>query len=172
MIPSIARFELTPSAQVHMRRARIIDPVAIASRMQLLTFRSLPTPQKRRRSPLPLGNGTAADRRTGKTVADFTRAYIRRTLEGRIRGRGQIEIRRSPQWGMTILHRYTSNWSGKTVELAVAQLRGDGLELHLFWKRASGRWAPYAHQSSQPFVGTLDACLKEIQQDRWGCFWG
>jgi len=104
-------------------------------------------------------------------TADFTRAYIRRALQERIRGRGQIDVRRSHQWGVTIFHRYTSTWSGKAVELPVAQLRGQGGRMQLYWKRASGRWAPYTHPT-EPFVGSLNDCLKEIQHDRWGCFWG
>ena len=35
-----------------------------------------------------------------------------------------------------------------------------------------GRWVPYESGEDAPFVGSLDACLKEIEHDRWGCFWG
>jgi hypothetical protein len=73
---------------------------------------------------------------------------------------------------MTIVHRYTSEWNGRKVALPVAQLRSRGQKLQLYWKRANGRWVPYEAGEEAPFVGSLDACLKEIDHDRWGCFWG
>jgi len=104
-------------------------------------------------------------------TADFTRIYIRRALEPRLQGHGKIDVRRSGPWGLTIVHRYTSEWNGRQVALPVAQLRSRGPKLQLYWKRANGRWVPYEAGES-PFVGSLDACLKEIDHDRWGCFWG
>jgi len=104
-------------------------------------------------------------------AADFTQIYIRRALEPRLQGHGKIDVRRSGPWGLTIVHRYTSEWNGRKVALPVAQLRNRGPKLQLYWKRANGRWVPY-EAGEAPFVGSLDACLKEIEHDRWGCFWG
>jgi hypothetical protein len=105
-------------------------------------------------------------------MADFTTAYIRRALEPRLQGHGKIDVRKSGPWGFTIVHRYTSEWNGREVALPVAQLRTKGQKLHLYWKRANGRWVPYEAGEERPFAGSLDACLKEIDHDRWGCFWG
>lgn len=105
-------------------------------------------------------------------MADFTAAYVRRALEPRLQGHGRIDVRRSGPWGFTIVHRYTSEWNRREVSLPVAQLRAKGKQLYLYWKRANGRWVPYEGGEEQPFAGTLEACLKEIETDRWGCFWG
>jgi hypothetical protein len=105
-------------------------------------------------------------------TANFTAAYIRRALEPRLQGHGKIDVRKSGPCGVTIVHRYTSEWNGREVALPVAQLRNKGQKLQLFWKRANGRWVPYEGGEEAPFVGSLDACLKEIDHDRWGCFWG
>ena len=105
-------------------------------------------------------------------MVDFTEVYIRRALEPRLQGHGRIAVRKSAPTGFTILHRYTSEWNGREVALPVARLRAKGQQLHLYWKHASGRWVPYESGDDAPFVGSLDACLKEIDHDRWGCFWG
>ncbi len=104
-------------------------------------------------------------------MMSFTEAYIRRALEPRLQGHGRIDVRNSAPLGFTIVHRYTSEWNGREVALPVARLRAKGEKLHLYWKRANGRWVPYENGDA-PFVGSLDACLKEIDHDRWGCFWG
>jgi len=104
--------------------------------------------------------------------ADFTATYVRRALEPRLGGHGKIDVRKTGRWGFTIVHRYVSEWNGRDVTMAVAQLRPKGPKLGLYWKRANGRWVPYENGQDQPFVGTLEACLKEIDQDHWGCFWG
>ena len=113
-----------------------------------------------------------ATRSRDDEMVNFTEVYIRRALEPRLRGHGRIDVRQSTQWGFTIVHRYTSEWNGREVALPVAQLRTKGRTLHLYWKRANGRWVPYENGDDAPFAGTLDACLKEIDHDRWGCFWG
>lgn len=105
-------------------------------------------------------------------ATDFTAIYIRRALEPRIQGHGTIDVTRNGPTGVTIVHRYTSEWNGREVALPVAQLRNQGRELQLFWKRTNGRWVPYGGNEKAPFTGSLDACLKEIDRDRWGCFWG
>jgi len=105
-------------------------------------------------------------------MGDFTQAYIRRALEPRLQGHGRIDVRKSAPSGFTIVHRYTSEWNGREVALPVARLRAKGQELHLYWKHANGRWVAYENGDDAPFVGSLDACLKEIDHDRWGCFWG
>ena len=105
-------------------------------------------------------------------LADFTEAYIRRALEPRLQGHGTIDVMRTSIRGVTIVHRYTSEWNGRPVALPVAQLRNRGQKLQLYWRRANGRWVAYEGNEEAPFVGSLDACLKEIRYDRWGCFWG
>ena len=108
----------------------------------------------------------------GEEMADLTEISIRRALEPRLQGHGKIDVRRSGLIGYTIVHRYTSEWNGREVALPVAQLRSKGQKLHLYWKPPNGRWVPYEGREKLPFVGSLDACLKEIDHDRWGCFWG
>jgi hypothetical protein len=103
---------------------------------------------------------------------DFTSVYIRRTLEPRLRGHGKIDVRRTGLWALTIVHRYVSEWNGREVALPVARLRTRGQQLELYWKRANGRWTRYGDNEDTPFTGSLDACLKQIDRDRWGCFWG
>ena len=105
-------------------------------------------------------------------TAELTELYIRRALEPRLRGHGRIAVQRSGPSSVTIVHRYTSEWNGRDVALPVAQLRSKDRKLQLYWKRANGRWVPYEGSEERPFVGSLDACLKEIDHDRWGCFWG
>lgn len=105
-------------------------------------------------------------------LGDFTATYVRRALEPRLRGHGKIDVCKTGRWGFTILHRYVSEWNGREVALHIAQLRPKGPRLGLYWKRANGRWVPYQDGQDQPFVGTLEACLKEIDHDHWGCFWG
>jgi hypothetical protein len=105
-------------------------------------------------------------------MTNFTAAYIRRALEPRLQGHGHIDVRKSALCGYTIVHRYTSEWNGREVALPVARLRAKGQQLHLYWKHANGRWVPYENGDEAPFVGSLDTCLKEIDRDRRGCFWG
>ena len=105
-------------------------------------------------------------------MVNFTEAYIRRALEPRLQGHGRIDVRKLAPSGFTIVHRYTSEWNGREVALPVARLRAKGQVLHLYWKRANGRWVLYENGDDAPFAGSLDACLKEIDHDRWGCFWG
>ncbi len=106
------------------------------------------------------------------SATDFTAAYIRRALEPRLQGHGTIDVHGSGTTGLTIIHRYISEWNGRQVALPVARLRMNGKGLKLFWKRANGRWTTYAANPPSPFVGSLESCLKEIEADRWGCFWG
>lgn len=40
---------------------------------------------------------------------------------------------------------------------------------HLYWMRKFNKWWPYVPE--QP-VFTIDDCLREVEQDIWGCFWG
>ena len=105
-------------------------------------------------------------------LADFTATYVRRALEPRLQGHGKIDVRKTGPGAFTIVHRYVSEWNGREVAMAVAQLRPKGQQLGLGWKSANGRWVAYEDGQDQPFVGSLEACVKEIDQDRWGCFWG
>lgn len=108
----------------------------------------------------------------GEETIDLTAFYIRRGLEPRLQGHGRIDVLRSRPSAFTIVHRYVSEWNGREVALPVAQLRTKGQRLQLFWKRTNGRWVPYEAGEDTAFVGSLEACLKEIDHDRWGCFWG
>lgn len=105
-------------------------------------------------------------------MGDFTAAFIRRALQVRLQGQGAIAVRRSAIGGVTIVHRYTSTWNGRPVELPVAQLRSRRGLLQLYWRHTTDRWVAYEGVEPAPFVGGLHACLEEITHDRWGCFWG
>jgi hypothetical protein len=121
--------------------------------------------------PAPASRRDGADREQA-VMGDFTAAYVRRALEPRLQGHGTIEVKKSGQWGVTIVHRYVSEWNGREVSMPIAQLRPNGKMTQLYWKRANGRWTAYESNAHGPFVDSLDGCLKEIDIDRWGCFWG
>jgi hypothetical protein len=72
----------------------------------------------RRGATEALGASVMAETRADET-ADFTQIYIRRALEPRLQGHGKIDVRRSGPWGLTIVHRYTSEWNGRKVALPV-----------------------------------------------------
>jgi len=40
---------------------------------------------------------------------------------------------------------------------------------HLYWKRLSGKWWPYIGKKEVKFV---EDCLREVENDDSGCFWG
>ena len=40
---------------------------------------------------------------------------------------------------------------------------------HLYWMRKFGKWWPYVPK--KPVV-TINDCIKEVDADGWGCFWG
>ncbi|MFC1508187.1 DUF3024 domain-containing protein [Candidatus Omnitrophota bacterium] len=40
---------------------------------------------------------------------------------------------------------------------------------HLYWKRKTGKWWPYIPKKT---VYTIGDCLREVDEDRRGCFWG
>lgn len=40
---------------------------------------------------------------------------------------------------------------------------------HLYWKRLSGKWWPYIGKNE---VKTVEDCLREVEVDDSGCFWG
>ncbi len=40
---------------------------------------------------------------------------------------------------------------------------------HLYWKRKTGKWWPYVPKKD---VYTINDCIREIDEDGWGCFWG
>ena len=105
-------------------------------------------------------------------MADFTQAYVNRVLAPRLRGCGRVMVKRTSRNAFTIVYRYRSGWNGRLVALPIARLRLVEGSLQLFWQRANGRWVPYEDDSRRPFIGSLNACVSEIQRDRWGCFWG
>ena len=104
-------------------------------------------------------------------TVDFTSVFIRRALQPAL-ANGAIKVTRAPRWGITVVHQYVSEWNGRRVSMPIAQLRARGQLLQLFWKRANGRWVPYQRDSCEPLVASLSQCMKEIREDRLGCFWG
>jgi len=40
---------------------------------------------------------------------------------------------------------------------------------HIYWKRKTGKWWPYIPQKT---VYTIKDCLRELDEDICGCFWG
>ena len=40
---------------------------------------------------------------------------------------------------------------------------------HLYWMRKFRKWWPYVPQKP---IHTIENCLKEVDADVWGCFWG
>jgi len=40
---------------------------------------------------------------------------------------------------------------------------------HLYWQRASGKWWPYVPGKA---ATTVADCIREIEEDVFGCFWG
>lgn len=40
---------------------------------------------------------------------------------------------------------------------------------HLYWKRKTGKWWPYVPKAT---VYAINDCLRELDEDGWGCFWG
>ncbi len=40
---------------------------------------------------------------------------------------------------------------------------------HLYWKRKTGKWWPYVPRED---IYTINDCLRELDEDSWGCFWG
>jgi len=40
---------------------------------------------------------------------------------------------------------------------------------HLYWKRKTGKWWPYVPRKS---IYSISDCLRELNEDNWGCFWG
>ena len=105
-------------------------------------------------------------------MADFTKVYVQRALESRLAGHGTLAVETTEDGHLTIVHQYQSDWDGRQVKMSIAQLRRRGRQLQLFWQRENGRWVRYEDDARRPFVGSLDACVREIGSDRWGCFWG
>ncbi len=40
---------------------------------------------------------------------------------------------------------------------------------HLYWMRKFKKWWPYV---SEKAVYTIEDCIREVDKDSWGCFWG
>ena len=40
---------------------------------------------------------------------------------------------------------------------------------HLYWMRKFGKWWPYVPKKP---VFTIEDCIREVDKDVWGCFWG
>lgn len=40
---------------------------------------------------------------------------------------------------------------------------------HLYWMRKFGKWWPYVPKKP---VYTIEDCIREVENDAWGCFWG
>lgn len=104
-------------------------------------------------------------------MSDLTQVYAQRALAPRVRG-GRIVIEKSVHGNVTILHAHRGHSHGGDVRTPIAQLRTRGQKLQLYWLRANGRWVAYQDDAQRPFFGSLQACLREIHRDPWGCFWG
>jgi hypothetical protein len=63
------------------------------------------------------------------------------------------------------------NDPAETTRLEICQIRYTDYDnrWHLYWMRKFRRWWPYVPK--QP-VCTIEDCLREIEDDAWGCFWG
>jgi hypothetical protein len=96
---------------------------------------------------------------------DFEVAKIVRAL-GTPRGGGEVEVERRGR-RLTIRVARPDRRGRAPARADVAQLRAesDG-RFALFWSRATGGWAAYG------FTGSLDACVREVRRDAFGCFWG
>jgi len=40
---------------------------------------------------------------------------------------------------------------------------------HLYWMRKFGKWWPYIPKKP---IFTVEDCIREVEADAWGCFWG
>jgi len=40
---------------------------------------------------------------------------------------------------------------------------------HLYWKRKTGKWWTYVPKKA---VYTINDCIRDVDEDGWGCFWG
>jgi hypothetical protein len=40
---------------------------------------------------------------------------------------------------------------------------------HLYWMRKFGKWWPYVPKKP---IFTIGDCIREVDEDSWGCFWG
>jgi hypothetical protein len=59
----------------------------------------------------------------------------------------------------------------KTICIEVFQVRYTDFDnrWHLYWMRKFGKWWPYVPKKP---VFTIEDCIKEVDADAWGCFWG
>lgn len=55
--------------------------------------------------------------------------------------------------------------------LAVFQVRYTDYDnrWHLYWMRVFHKWWPYRPVTT---MYTIDDCIREVEEDGWGCFWG
>jgi hypothetical protein len=63
------------------------------------------------------------------------------------------------------------NDPSETSHLAVFQVRYTDYDKrwHLYWMRKFNRWWPYV--PDKPVI-TIEDCIREVENDKWGCFWG
>ena len=61
--------------------------------------------------------------------------------------------------------------ASKTSCIEVLQVRYTDFDnrWHLYWMRKFGKWWPYVPKKP---VFTIEDCIKEVDVDAWGCFWG
>lgn len=107
------------------------------------------------------------------TVFDFLPALARRRFAARIGSRGTVRVIAGNDGVLTLAHQFRASAAAELVELRFAQLRGgaEAGDYHLFWKKGNGRWTAYCGGGSEPFVGSIDECLREIARDPFGCYW-
>jgi hypothetical protein len=59
----------------------------------------------------------------------------------------------------------------KTICIEIFQVRYTDFDnrWHLYWMRKFGKWWPYV--TKKP-IFTIEDCIRELNEDAWGCFWG
>lgn len=59
----------------------------------------------------------------------------------------------------------------KTSCIEVLQVRYTDFDnrWHLYWMRKFGKWWPYVPKRP---IFTIEDCIREVDADAWGCFWG
>jgi hypothetical protein len=121
---------------------------------------------------MPLTSASPLSNRLA-TVFDFLPALARRRFAARLGSRGSVRVISGSDGVLTLAHQYRASGGSELVEQRFAQLRGSrgAGDYQLFWKKGNGRWTAYCGGGSDPFVGSIDECLREIARDPFGCYW-
>lgn len=108
---------------------------------------------------------------TGAEVFDFVPYLVRHRLGWRIGSRGILLARKSGEGVLTVVHRVQESSSGDAIDRRIAQLRPEGVDFQLFWKRGNGRWTAYYDERGERVIESLAGCIDEISRDPFGCYW-